>query len=99
MKRKTYVLTKRFFHTNALVILFLLLLSSSQAQRLVMPGDHPDPSVIKIGDKYWASATTSNWGPIYPLLSSKDLVNWKLEGHMFNQLPAWADYYFWAPEV
>jgi xylan 1,4-beta-xylosidase len=69
------------------------------AQRLVMPGDHPDPSVVKIGDRYWASATTSNWAPVYPLLVSKDLVNWKLEGHIFNQLPAWADYYFWAPEI
>ncbi len=69
------------------------------AQRLVLPGDHPDPSVAKIGGRYWASATTSNWAPAFPLLVSADLVNWKLEGHVFNQLPEWADYYFWAPEV
>jgi beta-xylosidase len=30
---------------------------------------------------------------------SKDLVNWQLEGHIFPQLPSWADYYFWAPEI
>jgi xylan 1,4-beta-xylosidase len=69
------------------------------AQRLVLPGDHPDPSVVKIGGNYWASATTSNWFPAFPLLQSKDLVNWKPKGHVFNEVPAWADYYFWAPEM
>ncbi len=69
------------------------------AQQLVLPGDYPDPSVVKIGDTYWASATTSNWLPTYPLLQSKDLINWKITGFTFEQLPAWADYYFWAPEI
>jgi beta-xylosidase len=69
------------------------------SQQLVLPGDHPDPSVVKIGDTYWASATTSNWMPVYPLYKSKDLVNWKLEGNVFHTLPSWADYYFWAPEI
>jgi len=64
-----------------------------------LPGDHPDPSVVKIGDTYWASATTSNWAPAYPLLHSKDLVHWESSGAVFPQLPSWADYYFWAPEI
>ena len=70
----------------------------SHAQ-LVMPGDHPDPSVVKIGDSYWASSTTSNWMPVFPLMQSTDLVHWKTAGYVFNTLPAWADYYFWAPEI
>ncbi|WP_257869802.1 glycoside hydrolase family 43 protein [Hymenobacter sp. J193] len=66
----------------------------------VLPGDFPDPSVTKIGDTYWATATSSNWGPTFPLLKSKNLTDWELVGHVFpNQLPAWADYYFWAPEI
>lgn len=69
------------------------------AQQLVLPGDNPDPSVVKIGDTYWASATTSNWLPAYPLLYSKDLVNWQTAGAVFTTKPVWADYYFWAPEV
>lgn len=69
------------------------------AQQLVMPGDYPDPSVVKIGDTYWASATTSNWFPAFPLLRSKDLINWEQKGYVFNKIPAWADYYFWAPEI
>src|SRR4051794_38853562 len=73
--------------------------SSLPAQRLVLPGDNPDPSVTKIGDSYWASSTTSNWMPAYPLFQSKDLVNWTTKGYVFNEPPAWADYYFWAPEI
>ena len=66
----------------------------------VMPGDFPDPSVVKVGDTYWASATSSNWGPAFPLLKSKNLTEWELVGHMFpDKLPEWADYYFWAPEI
>jgi beta-xylosidase len=79
-------------------ILFLIC-NKGSAQTLVLPGDFPDPSVIKIGEHYWASATTSNWAPAYPLLKSKDLINWQIQGHVFPKLPAWADYYFWAPEI
>ena len=83
-----------------LILIFLLACACAvNAQQLVMPGDHPDPSVVKIGDTYWASATSSNWTPIFPLMRSKDLKNWKTTGHIFQQPPEWADYYFWAPEM
>ncbi|HEY1113862.1 MAG TPA: family 43 glycosylhydrolase [Chitinophagaceae bacterium] len=86
--------------TAAVLMAFLhLLLLRTSAQQLVLPGDYPDPSVVKIGDTYWASATTSNWMPAYPLLKSKDLVNWQTTGAVFNVLPSWVDYYFWAPEI
>ena len=66
----------------------------------VLPGDYPDPSVVKIGDTYWASATTSDWGPIFPLLKSTNLRQWELVGHVFpTGRPDWADHYFWAPEI
>src|SRR4051794_31851625 len=69
------------------------------AQVLVMPGDHPDPSVVKIGNEYWASATTSNWLPAFPLMKSTDLLHWQQVGAIFEKKPVWADYYFWAPEI
>jgi hypothetical protein len=66
----------------------------------VLAGDYPDPSVTRIGNTYWATATTSNWGPTFPLLKSDDLQHWTLVGHVFpGERPAWADYYFWAPEI
>jgi beta-xylosidase len=82
-----------------LLIALLIINLQIFAQRLVMPGDHPDPSVVKIGDTYWASATTSNWFPAYPLMHSKDLVHWQQSGYVFDTVPSWADYYFWAPEI
>lgn len=83
-----------------LLSLFLLLpVFHLRAQQLVLPADHPDPSVVKIGNEYWAAGTTSNWFPAFTLYRSKDLVNWKASGHVFNQMPAWADYYMWAPEI
>ena len=66
----------------------------------VLAGDYPDPSVTKVGNTYWATATSSNWGPTFPLLKSTDLQHWTLVGHVFpGERPAWADYYFWAPEI
>jgi beta-xylosidase len=66
----------------------------------VLAGDFPDPSITKVGDTYWATATSSNWGPAFPLLKSTNLTDWELTGHVFpNELPTWADYYFWAPEI
>ncbi|HUR11152.1 MAG TPA: glycoside hydrolase family 43 protein, partial [Flavitalea sp.] len=82
-----------------LILIFIFYNFSAYTQQLVLPGDHPDPSVVKIGDTYWATATTSNWMPAFPLLKSKDLINWKQTGYVFDQLPDWADYYFWAPEI
>jgi xylan 1,4-beta-xylosidase len=84
---------------TTLMLLLSIVWSIGNGQQLVMRGDHPDPSVVKIGDTYWASATTSNWLPAYPLMYSKDLVNWSGKGYAFTQKPAWADFYFWAPEI
>jgi beta-xylosidase len=84
---------------NFLLLLLLCVTSHSYSQRLVLPGDYPDPSVVKIGESYWATATTSNWAPAYPILESKDLITWQPKSHVFPKLPDWADFYFWAPEI
>jgi xylan 1,4-beta-xylosidase len=65
----------------------------------VIPGDHPDPSLVRTGDEYWATATTSQWAPIFPLLRSRDLVNWTLEGAVFQEPPGWSGGSYWAPEI
>lgn len=64
-----------------------------------LPGDHPDPSIIRVGDDYWATATTSQWAPIFPLLYSRDLVNWEQIGAVFDRPPAWSSGSYWAPEI
>lgn len=65
----------------------------------VLPGDHPDPTVIKIGETYWASATSNEWAPLFPIYKSTDLVNWEQVSYAFTDLPDWAKNNFWAPEL
>ena len=65
----------------------------------VLPGDYPDPSVIRVGDTFWATATTSQWAPLFPLLTSTDLVNWTRVGAVFQEPPAWSAGNYWAPEI
>lgn len=65
----------------------------------VRAGDFPDPSVIRVGEDYWATATSSEWAPHFPLLHSRDLVNWEVKGYVFAKPPAWAKSNFWAPEI
>ncbi len=65
----------------------------------VIPGDHPDPTIIRVGGTYWASCTSGEWSPQFPLFRSEDLVNWVLAGAVFPQQPVWAEGSFWAPEL
>jgi beta-xylosidase len=73
--------------------------SAFRFQNPVRPGDFPDPSVIRVGADYWATATSSEWAPHFPLLRSRDLVNWEMTGYVFQTPPAWAKANFWAPEI
>ena len=65
----------------------------------VIRGDVPDPSVIRVEDTYYATGTSSEWAPFYPMFTSKDLVNWKQVGHVFTKQPSWTSNSFWAPEL
>ncbi|MDT7688877.1 MAG: xylan 1,4-beta-xylosidase [Acidobacteriota bacterium] len=89
----------------ATLILVLLAAAAAAAQRRgsysnpVAPGDFPDPSVIRVGADYWAAATSSEWAPEFPLLHSRDLVNWEVVGSIFNARPSWSVGNYWAPEL
>jgi xylan 1,4-beta-xylosidase len=79
--------------------LAIQLVAAATYRNPVLPGDHPDPSVIRVGNEYWATATTSEWAPLFPLLYSRDLVNWEHVGNIFERRPDWAVGNFWAPEL
>lgn len=74
--------------------------TTSTYKNPVLPGDFADPSVVRVGDDYYATATSSEWAPLYPILHSTDLVNWEIIAHVFpSDLPEWANTRFWAPEI
>ena len=83
----------------ACVLVYAIGLTAAQYSNPVMAGDYPDPSVIRVGGEYWATATSSEWGPQFPTLKSSDLVNWQLVGTVFNKRPEWSVANYWAPEI
>lgn len=64
----------------------------------VIHGDVADPSILRDGTTYYATGTSSEWAPYYPIFRSTDLVNWQPIGHVFAEKPAWTKSSFWAPE-
>lgn len=69
------------------------------AQQQVIPGELPDPSVIEVNGVYYASGSSNDWGPLYPIYKSTDLVHWSFVNYVFAQPPAWTMSSFWAPEL
>jgi xylan 1,4-beta-xylosidase len=44
----------------------------------VLPGDHPDPSLLKVGDDFYASGSCFHFNPYSPIMHSRDLVHWEI---------------------
>jgi len=44
----------------------------------ILPGYHPDPSILRVGDDYYIAVSTFEWFPGVQIHHSKDLVNWNL---------------------
>jgi xylan 1,4-beta-xylosidase len=65
----------------------------------IVPGDHPDPTIIRVGKTYWTASTAGNWAPEFSLYRSNDLRHWTAAGAIFAHTPEWADRDFWAPEL
>ena len=65
----------------------------------VIPGDHPDPSIIRVGNIYWTASTSGDWSPQFALYRSRDLKHWQPAGAVFPHQPQWAGGSFWAPEL
>jgi beta-xylosidase len=51
----------------------------------VLHADYSDPDVIRVGDDYYLTASSFNATPGLPILQSKDLVNWRIVGHVFTR--------------
>ncbi|CAM3823807.1 family 43 glycosylhydrolase [Mucilaginibacter galii] len=44
----------------------------------VLPGDHPDPTLLKVGDDFYHCGSTFHFNPYLPIYHSKDLVHWEI---------------------
>ncbi|GAA1981281.1 family 43 glycosylhydrolase [Microbacterium pumilum] len=45
----------------------------------ILPGDRPDPAIIKVGDEYWLTYSSFEAAPGLLLYRSSDLINWTYE--------------------
>jgi len=51
----------------------------------ILPGFHPDPSIIRKGEDYYLFNSTFEWFPGVPIHHSRDLKNWRLIGHALTR--------------
>jgi GH43 family beta-xylosidase len=64
-----------------------------------VPGDHPDPSLLRERGGWYAASTSGDWLPGFPLLHSRDLRRWRQVGSVLSRRPAWVAGDLWAPEL
>jgi len=56
----------------------------------IIPGFHPDPSLVRVGEDYYLVTSTFEFFPGVPVHHSRDLVHWELIGNVLtrdSQLP------------
>lgn len=59
--------------------------ASGNYRNPVLPGFHPDPSIVRVGADFYLVTSTFGWFPGLPVFHSRDLVNWKLIGHAIDR--------------
>lgn len=71
----------------------------------VIRGFAPDPSVVRVGEEYYAANSTFQYFPAITISHSRDLVHWRIIGHVLTQddqldLRELADSHgIWAPDL
>jgi xylan 1,4-beta-xylosidase len=79
------------FYLFIVIYIFLLSLNPIIAQpdrtfaNPILAGFYPDPSICKVDDNYYLVTSTFSYFPGIPVFQSKDLVNWKLIGHVLDK--------------
>ena len=52
----------------------------------VLPGFHPDPSLLRVGEDYYLATSTFQWYPGVAIYHSRDLVHWRLAARPLARL-------------
>ncbi len=60
-------------------------LPAGQYRNPVIPGFHPDPSIVRVGRDFYAVNSTFSWFPGLPILHSTDLINWRIIGNAIDR--------------
>jgi alpha-N-arabinofuranosidase len=81
------IVMKKMMLAFCLIIFTLLSFAQSTKEYTnpILAGFYPDPSICKVGDDYFLINSTFAYFPGIPIFQSKDLVNWKLVGHVLDR--------------
>ncbi len=75
----------------SLICFFVVVCSAVSAQEKqvfvnpILAGFYPDPSICRVGGEYYLVNSTFSYFPGITVFRSKDLVNWKLIGHVLER--------------
>lgn len=58
---------------------------ASQFTNPILAGFYPDPSICRVGKDYYLVTSTFSYFPGIPVFHSRDLVRWKLIGHVMDR--------------
>lgn len=53
----------------------------------VIRGFAPDPSLVRVGDRYYVATSSFEWFPTIPIHRSHDLAHWEYAGHVRGAVP------------
>ena len=76
--------------TNRLLIILLWFVvgicpAQSEYNNPIIPGFNPDPSICRVGEDYYLVTSSFEYFPGVPIYHSRDLINWKMIGHVLNR--------------
>lgn len=58
----------------------------SEIHNPILPGFHPDPSIVRVGEDYYLATSTFEWYPGVCIYHSRDLANWQLVAQPLSRL-------------
>ena len=62
-------------------------LGNGKYKNPIIFADYSDPDVVRVDGDFYLVASSFNCMPGIPVLHSKDLINWKIIGHVYEKLP------------
>ena len=81
-------------------------LGNGTFQNPILYADYSDPDVCRVGDTFYMTASSFNYIPGLPILTSKDLVNWELKNYAIKEALPYETYNspahakgIWAPSI
>jgi GH43 family beta-xylosidase len=74
-------------------------LAPGAAASAAIPGDHPDPSLLRAADGWYVASTSGGWLPGFPILHTRDLEHWRQVGSVLSSRPSWVAGDLWAPDL